>query len=320
MERSLAYLLLVLILAVMLGGDMTGAAFLPASAPVTAQPAIIIDHTCTDLSRVPAYWIQQAKAQLRLFYGHTSHGSQPVSGMGVLMSNTPSGLYDFNTDGTIQPGVLSLDDHYGDMGDLGHYGDLTWAEETRTYLDGSGSDRNVVIWSWCGGVGDNTEEGINAYLEAMNQLEADYPGVTFVYMTGHLDGTGIEGNLNVRNNQIRDYCRSHGKVLFDFADIESYDPDGDTDYLALYGTDGCEYDSDGDQNPWGDANWATEWCDAHPGDPLCDWCDCAHSEALNCNLKARAFWWMLARLAGWTGPSYNYRLYLPFILKAGWLP
>jgi len=125
----------------------------------------------------------------------------------------------------------------------------------------------------------------------MNQLETDYPGVTFVYMTGHLDGTGVAGNLHVRNNQIRDYCIANNKVLFDFADIESYDPDGNY-YLDRGADDNCNYDG---------GNWAIEWCAAHPGNSLCDWCDCAHSQPLNCNLKARAFWWMLARLAGWDG-------------------
>ena len=66
---------------------------------------------------------------------------------------------------------------------------------------------NVVIWSWCGGVSDNTEEGINIYLNAMNQLEEDYPDVKFVYMTGHLDGTGEEGNLHIRNEQIRKFLK-----------------------------------------------------------------------------------------------------------------
>ena len=45
-------------------------------------------------------------------------------------------------------------------------------------------------------------------------------------MTGHLDGTGPSGNLYARNDQIRDYCVANGKVLFDFADIESWDPGG----------------------------------------------------------------------------------------------
>jgi len=255
------------------------------------QQAIIIDHACTDLSQIPEYWIEQAKAQLRLSYGHTSHGSQPITGMDVLMAGPlNNGLYDFNKDGGIETGVLSLHDRTP-SGDLGHNGNTSWADRTRTYLDGSGtgSSRNVVVWSWCGGVSDNTEAGIDAYLSAMNQLEADYPDVTFVYMTGHLEGTGEDGNLNVRNDQIRAYCIANNKVLFDFADIESYDPDGNY-YLDRGADDDCSYDG---------GNWADEWCAAHSGDPLCESCSCAHSEPLNCNLKARAFWWMLARIAGW---------------------
>ena len=252
------------------------------------QQAIIIDHTCTDLSQIPEYWIEQAKAQLRLSYGHTSHGSQPVSGMGVLRGD-PSygGLYDFNTNGAIVSGTLSLADRTP-SGDLGNPDRTTWATRTREYLDDSGSDRNVVVWSWCGQA-DTSEENINLYLSLMNDLEGEYPDVTFVYMTGHLNGTGVDGNLNLRNDQIRAYCIANNKVLFDFADIESYDPDGNY-YLDRGADDDCSYD---------DGNWADEWCAAHSGDPLCESCDCAHSRPLNCNLKARAFWWMLARIAGW---------------------
>ena len=136
---------------------------------------------------------------------------------------------------------------------------------------------------------DNTEEGINIYLNAMNQLELDYPHVTFVYMTGHLDGTGDDGNLNIRNNQIRDYCTANNKILFDFADIESYDPDGNY-FLNLAANDECNYWLDGVQH-----NWADEWCAANPGE--CESCSCAHSRCLNCQLKGRAFWHMMARIA-----------------------
>lgn len=50
------------------------------------------------------------------------------------------------------------------------------------------------------------------YLSAMETLESAYPNVLFVYMTGHLDGTGPDGNLYRSNNQIRDYCVAHDKV------------------------------------------------------------------------------------------------------------
>ena len=42
--------------------------------------AIIIDHTCTDLSEIPDEWIEKAK-NLTIHYAHTSHGSQITSGV-----------------------------------------------------------------------------------------------------------------------------------------------------------------------------------------------------------------------------------------------
>jgi hypothetical protein len=135
------------------------------------------------------------------------------------------------------------------------------------------------MWSWCGGASDNTETGINIYLDSMSVLEMDYPSVTFVYMTGHLDGGGPEGNLYFCNNLIRDFCANNGKVLFDFADIESYDPDG-TYYP--YESDGCA--------------WCSDWCAVH----TCPGCgSCAHSHCFNCYQKGKAFWWMMAKIRGW---------------------
>ena len=162
------------------------------------------------------------------------------------------------------------------------------------------NDVNVVIWSWCGQVSSATEADINTYLDLMNELENDYQYVKFVYMTGHLDGTGINGNLNVRNEQIRNYCLTNGKILYDFSDIESYDPDGNY-YLDKDANDNCDYDSDGNGSL--DKNWAIDWQNSHTINV--DWYDCsaAHSQPLNGNLKAYAAWWLWAKLAGWNSTS-----------------
>jgi len=252
---------------------------------------ILADHLCSDLSSIPEEWIIQAKNDLRIYYGHTSHGSQITSGMSNLQNHIGE-PYTFNSSGS--GGALYYKEGGGD---LGHNGDTTWAQTTRNVLNNGGFNINVVMWSWCGGCSDNTEAGINIYLDKMTELENDYPGVQFVYMTGHLD-IWSWANLKARNQQIRDYCITNDKIIFDFADIESYDPD----YTFFeYANDNCNYYS----GPGGSllGNWAIEWCDENPGSDLCWACSCAHSEALNCNLKGRVFWWMAAKMAGWGGTT-----------------
>lgn len=256
-----------------------------------AQTSIISDHLCTTLSKIPEVWIIQAKNSLHIAYGHTSHGSQVTDGMSGLAAWKGS-LYSFNHGGT--GGALDLHD-YAMGGDVGYYPD--WVNNTRSYLnDPANADVNVIIWSWCGQVSSQTEQSlIQYYLAPMTQLELDYPNVKFVYMTGHLDGSGAAGNLNIRNEQIRTYCRLNNKILYDFADIESYDPDGLVNYMELYANDNCDYDSSGVSR-----NWAQRWQNSHILNT--DWyqCSAAHSQPLNGNRKAYAAWWLWARLAGWS--------------------
>ena len=264
----------------------------PTSQDPLETGAIIIDHTAIDLSSVPLEWIEDAKENLHIAYGHTSHGSQIITGMSGLtgFSNAPNGgsTYTYNNGGT--NGALDLrDTPFSGASDLGNPDRTAWADATRNYLD-SHPEINIIIWSWCGQA-DGTEEQIDAYLDLMNDLETDYPDVIFVYMTGHTNGTGLDGNLHLRNQQIRNYCEANGKILYDFEDIESYDPDGEY-YGDLNVTDSCDYNG---------GNWAVEWQNSHTEGV--DWYNCssAHSEPLNANQKAYAAWWLWARLAGWDG-------------------
>jgi hypothetical protein len=258
----------------------------------TAGDAVIIDHRSTDLGAIPLEWITEAKSALHIAYGHTSHGSQITTGMTGLVSfaNAPNGgsTYAWNSGGT--NGALDLrDSPFSGASDLGNPDRTAWAAATRDYLNAH-QEVNVIIWSWCGQA-DGTEEDIDTYLNLMNGLEEDYPDVMFVYMTGHTNGTGLDGNLHIRNQQIRDYCEANDRILYDFEDIESYDPDG-AYFGGLYVTDSCAYNS---------GNWAVEWQNSHIEGV--EWYDCssAHSEPLNANLKAYAAWWLWARLAGWDG-------------------
>ncbi len=264
--------------------------------------AIVADHQAAlSFDSIPDAYITAAKSNLHIAYGHTSHGSQIITGMDALKNYAPYGAK-YNWHDGVLAGALDIRDYTPD-GDLGNPDRTTWESRTRAFLGpvnpstGRGTTRpeiNVIIWSWCGQVSGATEADINTYLNLMNGLEDDYWDVKFVYMTGHLDGGGTAGNLNQRNQQIRNYCSTYNKILFDFADIESYDPAGATNFMLQNATDACTYSS---------GNWATEWITANPTHVLTTLAascgDCAHSEKLNCVLKGRAVWWLWSRLAGW---------------------
>ena len=272
---------------------------LMAAGTLPAAP-LVIDHDHTDITRIPRAAIELAKDTLHIAYGHTSHGSQLTTGMtglvdfangGGLGLALPEDGFAWNNGGT--DGALDLHDYAMD-GDVGYY--PQWVENTRDYLDdASHTDVNVIIWSWCGQVADKYAAGTleSEYLAPMAKLEREYPHVTFVYMTGHVD-IWDDANNKAANQTIRDFCEENDKVLYDFADIEHYDPDGQ--YYAYVSDDCGYYDGPGGSEL---GNWATEWQAAHTEGV--DWYECtsAHSQPLNANRKAYAAWWLWAALAGW---------------------
>lgn len=275
------------------------------------------DHTIMNMLRlgtIPESAITSAKSQLHIGYGHTSHGSQITDGMTGLVAFANGGglgftysqnLFAWNGGGTDGDLDLQEGSNYSEGPlslDCGYYPE--WVNETRDFLnDPANSDINVIMWAWCGQVSIRNQETIfSMYLTPMSQLESDFPNIRFVYMTGHLghEGTGPAENTHLMNEQIRTFCRNNNKWLFDFADIESYNPDGEY-FGDRKVNDECNYDSDGNDSL--DANWALEW----QNDPsnAGKWYNCgaSHTQPLSANQKAYAIWWLWARMAGWDGAA-----------------
>lgn len=282
----------------------------------------IIDHRHTVLNSIPLEAIQQAKDSLHIAYGHTSHGSQlmAANGYGDYGLNGlrgVNGVFLTTPDGG-QNGLHLLEGSgYDDNANSLMVGDAGWdaasgnglrfVAETRKFLGspnskGRGSARpefNVILWSWCGQVSYHGDETFDHYFTGMDSLRKEYPSVQFVLMTGHLDGTGVQGQLHQRNERIRTYAQTNNLWLFDFADIDSHDPDG-VDYLSRFANDENFYDSDGNGSL--DANWARDWTALHP-EQVDQSITYAHTEPINGQRKVIAAWWLFATMAGWNGPN-----------------
>jgi hypothetical protein len=250
---------------------------------VSAQ-AIIVDHTCVNLSLIPQAWIDEVQANTRFHYAHTSHGEQLTVGLEQIMAADARYAYalEYNALPNV-PGSLCIFD--GQEYDSYVTPDLYWETDYGMNFTRDVLWHNPTInrsgWGWCTQLDYYSEEQVQAYLDSMAVLEARFPNVRFVYFTGNAQATGYDGyQRSLRNSQIREWCQNHGEVLFDFEDLDAwyYNTSTSTWYHETY-------TYSGNQVP-------VEHAMFH-GD------EAAHTTYASCIQKGKALWWLLARMAGW---------------------
>lgn len=122
------------------------------------------------------------------------------------------------------------------------------------------------------------------YITKMLELESQYPGKTFIWATSALwadPGSACGGlfdscqQIAEFNQQVRAYARVHNKPLYDIADIESHDQNGNP--CTVGGYEGL----------------CADWYDSGGG----------HPNTQGAIRLAKGFWWLMARISGWNGPS-----------------
>jgi hypothetical protein len=266
-----------------------------------AETAIVIDHTCTDISEVPDEWLDAARETVRIHFAHESHGRQIVFGLENLEVADP---VKYNL-AIMKDNEAAFPPQESPAALLIYDGQppIWIAEATDYWSTPEGLDRtqSVVdilrpegltasIFNWCNQVNGwpdpatATEEYVQDYLDSISALEAANPDITFVYMTGNTHNAGDSGyDRFLLNQQIRQYCIENGKVLFDFGDMDAWYGGEQWTYSYDPGTGSIEVPLDHPQNA-GDYRGT-------------------HASYESCENKAKAFWWLMARLAGWPGVS-----------------
>ncbi len=250
------------------------------SGTMPAQHSLIIDHTCTNLSSIPARWIDTVKLGCKLHYAHTSHGEQLTWGLDTLQGSDSTYRYAISYSALpAQSGAFCILD--GQISQTYITPDLYWQTTggmnlTRNVLAGNPAI-NYSMWCWCTQLDGYDSLAVQDYLDSMIVLEREFPNVTFIYMTGNAQDSSSGGwNRHLRNQQIRRFCAANKKALYDFADID------------------CWFNGQQHLVTWNGNTFPAEH-------PQFNGSIVAHTNWLSCQHKARAFWWMMARLSGWDG-------------------
>jgi len=255
------------------------------SQPMLIADSIVIDHNAVDASVIPQAWLDEARV-LVTFFNHRSIGNNILDGIADLQAQDP-GRYS-----------ISVQYSNGTAPGINHYqagANQQPLEKIAGFASNVKDGHDTAFMKFC--VGDfkpwssyEADDIWYAYRDMMIAEQAEHPGVTLVWWTSPLttqaDGRGLE-NFAEFNEYVREYVNANGGVLFDIADIESHDPDGNPvtsgGYEAMYNG----YSTDG----------------AHLNEP-------------GRQRVASAMWWLLARIAGWTGGSaMTESVYLPLILN-----
>ncbi len=131
---------------------------------------------------------------------------------------------------------------------------------------------------------DGWNQDFDYYRQKMEALESTYSQKKFIWATSALwaesavsiNLTSAE-NIQIFNQQLRAYALANNKLLYDIADIESHDPNGNL-------------------------------CQSNGYEALCDVYTIGlggggggHPDVTGSIRLAKGFWWLMARISGWNG-------------------
>ncbi len=251
--------------------------------PEIFQDGLVVDHEAVArFDEIPESAIKTAAA-LRLMFRHASVGSTIDDGLDCLQGTRA------HPSECAQYPAYKYDRRNWDFqqrGNSGWYGKVDgFVAETERQL----ASFDVFSFKYCylDGLDELKQPCGNPYDPAqvdkawsylrdkMEHLEAAHPDKPFIWWTIPLTQSG-QVCADTLNARIRGYARERGKILFDIADIECHDPNG----VRQTNSNGVE------------VAYPPYCGEQKPGARAC------HPNWTGKILLAKAFWWMMSRVAG----------------------
>ena len=224
---------------------------------IHAQPLTIGYTNCIAVTNYPQSLMDQI-GKLKWYFAHASIGECIMEGVTNLHLASPGfyqlqGFQATNTPpATNRPGSIYEDDR----GNPGYNGDYQTKIDLFSTAVSNGWHYPFVnlalnkfcyidIWYTYSSNGVATE--LSSYLKSMTNLEAAFPQTVFVYATMPITVTNTPvdygGALSLNNdywrtlynNALRAWCATNNRPLFDIADIEAHDTNGNNATFTLNG-------------------------------------------------------------------------------------
>jgi hypothetical protein len=260
--------------------------------PARNAPLIINHSDLEQFDQIPDEYIEAVKDMVVVYTGG-SHGRQIPCGLLDLEKTDSKYAVAIEQEGLPPEGEglrisRSLRTQYNSWKSSINYDDFWYDEEAREnvrrtldYHENNGTHVDVIVYTWCWHLRTWSETQVDEYLSAFSEiLENEYPDTTFVYMTDTSDR--CYENRWLRHQQIREYVNNNNKVLFDFGELETWS------------SSGVQRNSCGTY-PYMDDDWNGSYLACEYGD--------GHINQAGTLMKAKAFWVLLAKLAGWEGDN-----------------